>query len=471
MAHLDPFLTDWDEKFHALVARNMMDNPFKPMLKTEILIPYDYRPWCCNHIWLHKQPLFLWQMALSMKVFGISEFAVRYPSVLMGALMVPMVYRIAVLYTKNTFIAFGAAILMCCSNFHLELISGYQGMDHNDVAFGFYVLASIWAYTEYIQHKKASWIILIGVFAGCAILNKWLTGLLVFSGWGLNILLNIRQKETRKELLHMLLALVVCVIVFLPWQLYIFNAFPQEAAFEFDFNTKHIFETVEGHKGSNEFYFNLFPEYFGQYIWVLVLTGALLSFFNLQPGKKINIALLTYVGVVYVFFSLIVASKVNAYFFVVAPICYIYMASTLGLITKIPKVGTYVFMSAILICSFVLLNYKKIFVQHHPENVYRLHKIQNTKIYKNLRNELPASIDIVMNANGLSDVEVMFYNKGINVFHYCFTPEEFEIIKLMNKRVGAFDTREGYVLPGYISRYKGTYVIKSQLKPTEPYYR
>lgn len=471
MAHLDPFFAEWDEKYHALVARNMMDNPLKPMLKPEILIPYDYRPWCCNHIWLHKQPLFLWQMALSMKIFGISEFAVRYPSVLLGALMVPMVYRIAVLYTKNIFIAFGAAILMCCSNFHLELISGYQGMDHNDVAFGFYVLASIWAYTEYIQHKKISWIILIGVFAGCAILNKWLTGLLVFSGWGLNILLNIKQKETRKELLHMLLALVVCVIVFLPWQLYIFNAFPQEAAFEFDFNTKHIFEAVEGHKGSNEHYFNLFPDYFGKYIWVLVLAGTLLSFFNLQPGKKINIALLTYVGLAYVFFSLIVASKVNAYFFVVAPICYIYMATALGLITKIPKAGKHIFIVAILPCSYLLLNYDKIFLWHHPENVYRMHKIHNTNVYKQLHRLMPKDIDIVMNTEEYGDVEVMFFNPGVNAFHYCFSPQEMDVIKAQNKKIAVFKTHELYVVPEYITSYKGTYIIDAEIKPTRTYYR
>jgi len=34
-AMLDPFLNTWDEQFHALVAKNMMANPFKPMLYAE----------------------------------------------------------------------------------------------------------------------------------------------------------------------------------------------------------------------------------------------------------------------------------------------------------------------------------------------------------------------------------------------------------------------------------------------------
>lgn len=42
MATLDPFLHTWDEQFHALVARNMMDNPFVPTLRKGQLLPYDY---------------------------------------------------------------------------------------------------------------------------------------------------------------------------------------------------------------------------------------------------------------------------------------------------------------------------------------------------------------------------------------------------------------------------------------------
>ncbi|MBP7399885.1 MAG: hypothetical protein KA954_09890, partial [Chitinophagales bacterium] len=65
-----PYLHDWDERFHALVAKNMMTHPFTPMLRANPVLPYDETSWTDGHIWLHKQPLFLWQMALSMKIFG-----------------------------------------------------------------------------------------------------------------------------------------------------------------------------------------------------------------------------------------------------------------------------------------------------------------------------------------------------------------------------------------------------------------
>ena len=40
MISLDPFLHDWDERFHACVAKNMMQHPFQPMLHaTPLSIP------------------------------------------------------------------------------------------------------------------------------------------------------------------------------------------------------------------------------------------------------------------------------------------------------------------------------------------------------------------------------------------------------------------------------------------------
>ncbi len=59
LSALDPFLHNWDERFHVLVAKNMMQFPFKPMLNKNPILPYNYTDWSSNNIWLHKQPLFL----------------------------------------------------------------------------------------------------------------------------------------------------------------------------------------------------------------------------------------------------------------------------------------------------------------------------------------------------------------------------------------------------------------------------
>ena len=58
IANLDPFLNIWDEQYHALVAKNMVESPLKPTLFQKPLLDFDYKVWAGNHVWLHKQPLF-----------------------------------------------------------------------------------------------------------------------------------------------------------------------------------------------------------------------------------------------------------------------------------------------------------------------------------------------------------------------------------------------------------------------------
>ena len=73
-------LFDWDEINFAEAAREMV-------LTGEYLrVHIDYQPF-----W-EKPPLFLWMQALSMKVFGINEFAARFPNAFCGALTLPLLF-------------------------------------------------------------------------------------------------------------------------------------------------------------------------------------------------------------------------------------------------------------------------------------------------------------------------------------------------------------------------------------------
>src|SRR5687768_11870528 len=70
MTNTDPFIYDWDEQYHALVAKNLADHPGIPKLYSEPLLHPEEMRWDKNHIWLHKPPLFLWLIAMSIKIFG-----------------------------------------------------------------------------------------------------------------------------------------------------------------------------------------------------------------------------------------------------------------------------------------------------------------------------------------------------------------------------------------------------------------
>jgi len=193
---LDPFLHEWDERYHALVAKNMVTNPFKPMLVVHPIMAYNMLDWSNSHIWVHKQPLFLWQMAASMKVFGINEIAMRLPSAIMSTGLVWLTYDLCKNWVpKHNEVAFIAAFLTTFSAYTLELVSGRFSLDHNDLAFVFYVTCSFWAWTRYVHEgSRLKWAVLVGLFVGLAVLNKWLTGYLVFGGWGLYLLINFGRE-------------------------------------------------------------------------------------------------------------------------------------------------------------------------------------------------------------------------------------------------------------------------------------
>jgi 4-amino-4-deoxy-L-arabinose transferase-like glycosyltransferase len=75
-------LFDWDEINFAEAAREMI-------LTGDYLRVYiDYQPF-----W-EKPPLFLWMQAFSMHVFGINEFAARFPNAICGAITLPLLFLI-----------------------------------------------------------------------------------------------------------------------------------------------------------------------------------------------------------------------------------------------------------------------------------------------------------------------------------------------------------------------------------------
>lgn len=326
------FLFVWDEQYHAVVARNLTDNPLMPLLRKFPVLPYDYRNWIGNHIWLHKQPLFLWQMALFINLLGEHAWVIRIPDLIATTLMVWIIYRMGTLLV-STRVGFIAAFLFFGSHFLFLLTSGSQFTAHNDVIFLFYITMSLWAWIEYSHSKSRKrqliFLLLAGLFAGCAILNKWLVGLLLYSGWGIYILVSGMRRRVWRSYFDLGLSLVVCILVALPWQLYILQAFPQESLYEYSLNTEHFFRAVEGHgdEGLGVFYyFANFDDIFG--VSLLVATVGLLFLFVVNKNREENWVVSTWIIVPILFYSA-AATKMPAFPFITAPLIYLCVAALL----------------------------------------------------------------------------------------------------------------------------------------------
>ncbi|MGK0383758.1 MAG: 4-amino-4-deoxy-L-arabinose transferase-like glycosyltransferase [Bacteroidia bacterium] len=84
-------LFDWDEVNFAEAAREML-----------VTGEYSYVQINFQPFW-EKPPLFIWMQALSMSVFGVSEFAARFPNAICGAMTLVVLFNIGSKLVSNRF--------------------------------------------------------------------------------------------------------------------------------------------------------------------------------------------------------------------------------------------------------------------------------------------------------------------------------------------------------------------------------
>lgn len=443
IARLNPFLNLWDEQYHALVAKSMMHTPFKPMLYTHPLLEYDYTNWAGNHVWMHKQPLFLWQMALSLKLFGVNELAVRIPSILMHTILTLFIYRIGKISLSSA-IGYYGALFFAVAYYPLELTAGTYGTDHNDIAFLFYVTASFWAWFEYRSSGKKYWLFFIGLFSGCAVLVKWLVGLLIYAVWMLTKTVNYKEQFLKlRSYTPILICLLISAVIILPWQFYILYYYPLEANHEYALNTKHFFEAVENHSGSVWFHIDSLKLLYGEgdLMPFILLTG-LITLGIKATDKIYRIALLSPVIIVYIFYSM-AATKIPSFGLVVSAFIFLGLASLINYVVEIicnrikqRSLRMLVTCMALVVVCFFLINLSSI-QQYHTmwkphDNRNRLAELAEMELIKKLRQVLPDDKYVVFNAGTTLNghIPVMFYT---NYIAYDFFPSKEQLDIIRNK--------------------------------------
>ena len=448
---LDPFLNLWDEQFHALVAKNMMTHPFKPMLYTNPVLDYDYQSWINNHVWLHKQPWFLWQISLCLKLFGVNLFALRLPTVLMSSLMILIIYRIGE-RTVSARTGWLGAFFYTFSFFWVNFTAGSTFSDHNDSAFIFYIALSIWSWVEYRHSGNRKWILLIGLFSGIAILNKWLAGFLVYSGWMVSVLFHQGISGKMAELKRIGLSLLITVLVAAPWQIYILSRFPLESAYEFRMNAQHFLRAIETHEGNLFYYFLQLPVQYGGGIMAYFLIPAGLFFLFRNTGKKqIRVGLLTMTCVVYIFFT-VAATKMPLFCSIVLPVVFLALGA-LG--DTLIGYGEH-FLSAkwVAVILVPVLGYfalsdldLKQLDSWHSAKSEQWRSLRNASLIDRYAGKLSRSgKDVYFNCGAFNSIQFMFYNQN-SAYGVYPTYEEYMKLKSLNINMIVFTDP---VLPDYL---------------------
>lgn len=455
MALLDPYVHEWDERFHALVAKNMIDDPFKPMLFKEHVLPYKLEEWSYNHIWVHKQPLFLWQMALSMKVLGVNTFAARFPSIILGSLLIIIVFDIGRKWLKNDNVAYVGAFIAAFSYYPLELVSGWISLDHNDLTFLFYITCSFWAIIKFIESGfRLKWALILGVFVGLSILNKWLVGLLGYGGLGLYLLLD-KKLFLPKILINFSLSVLITGIIVLPWQIYILHQFPSEAAVAFEYNRRHITEDL-GHPGSVFFHFQFLRIAYSILLLLFLPIGIWRVFKDAKINTRMTFSFVAMIVVLFSFFSFFVKTKMPAFVYPASSLLVLFMAY--GLVWSLTKAIEYlgieprkiaaIYIPILILIGIVALKPVKIIDQRSILNVARGNKIHNSEVYKNINDEKINS-KIVFNCKSFENIEMMFY-KDVLAYHWYPEPNVIDSLLISGQKLVFFKNNITQPLPDYI---------------------
>lgn len=148
-------LFDWDEINFAESAREMLiTGNFR-------LVQVNFEPF-----W-EKPPLFFWLQALSMKVFGVNEFAARLPNAIIGIISLHCVHHFGKKYLSETTARWWVLLYLTSITPHFYFHSGII-----DPLFNLLIFTSIvQLYIAKQSNQNQSWVY-AGLLLGLAILTK-----------------------------------------------------------------------------------------------------------------------------------------------------------------------------------------------------------------------------------------------------------------------------------------------------------
>lgn len=157
-------LFDWDEINFAESAREMI------VTGDYLTVRINYQPF-----W-EKPPLFIWMQALSMKAFGINEFAARFPNAVCGIISLLLIYYIG---RKHFDKKFGLIWILCFAGSILPFIYFKSGII--DPWFNLFIFSAVYFFIRYKEANKDSNIYMSSALIGLAILTKGPVAFLIYS--------------------------------------------------------------------------------------------------------------------------------------------------------------------------------------------------------------------------------------------------------------------------------------------------
>ena len=167
-------------------------------------------------VYLEKAPLIYWLMAVSYKVFGVSDWAARIPVSLFAIAL-----GLAVHGAERGHLDGGRVLAGLCMSTCVGLFL-FTRIQIPDVMLTFTMLIGIWSILRALDEDEnipTLWAFVLAVSLGVGILWKSLIGVVFPVGAGLIYLFLTKQLRSRRtwSRLHPLSGVLIALLIAVPW--------------------------------------------------------------------------------------------------------------------------------------------------------------------------------------------------------------------------------------------------------------
>jgi 4-amino-4-deoxy-L-arabinose transferase-like glycosyltransferase len=161
-------IIQWDESRLAVNAAEMHIN------QSFLVTTYNNQP----DLWNTKPPLMIWLQSLSMALFGINEWAVRFPSALSGYVCILFLGFWMYKISKSYYWSGLSMLLLAVSGGFIQLHGSMTG-DY-DALLSLFVLLSVYHYSKFYFESKETSLIWMMACVALAIMTKSAAAFIMF---------------------------------------------------------------------------------------------------------------------------------------------------------------------------------------------------------------------------------------------------------------------------------------------------
>jgi 4-amino-4-deoxy-L-arabinose transferase-like glycosyltransferase len=262
-------IIQWDESRLANNAVEMYLN------KSYLVTTYDQKP----DMWNTKPPLMIWLQVASISVWGMNEFAIRFPSALAGLIGIFIIGFWVFKLSKSLTWSSVSMLLLATTGGYIQLHGSITG-DY-DALLTCMVLLSVYFYCQYyfMNQQKAYYGFI--VFLVLSVMTKSAAGIMVFP---LFVLMPLAKRQFN-ILFKLLLAMLIALIPFLVFCMFremASSGFVKQMLFN-DFGGRYT-TAMEGHRHEWYYYIqNLITDRYHYFVFLLIPAIIYLVF---KPQSK-----------------------------------------------------------------------------------------------------------------------------------------------------------------------------------------